>query len=301
MEITRIGELAALSTAVFWTVTVLSFEYAGKRVGALSLNLLRLTLGFIFLSLFSLVTRGMLFPADASPGMWFWLGLSGFVGFVVGDIFLFRAFIEIGARISMLIYASVPPLSAVLGWMMLGEVLTPAGFIGMGITIFGIALVILQRGKKETGSGIGFSHPVRGILFAFGGSLGQAGGLVLSKYGAGDYNAFAATQIRCLAGIAGFTAVILFLKRGSRIVAALKDKPAMKRILLGSFFGPFLGVSLGLYAVQHTSTGIASTIMAIVPVLIIPPSVVLFGEKVTVKEAAGALTAVAGVAFLFLF
>ena len=299
MAFSRIGELSALFTAIFWTVTVLSFEYAGKRVGALSLNLIRLTFGFLFISLYTSIVRGMPLPFDAAPETWLWLGLSGFSGFVLGDILLFRAFIEIGARISMLIYASVPPFSALIGWIVLGETLSPAAFLGMAVTISGIALVVLKKGP-ESGGGLRFSHPARGILLAFGGSLGQAAGLVLSKYGAPEYNAFAATQIRVMAGMIGFAAVILFLGRGGRLAAAMRDGKAMKRIVLGSFFGPFLGVSLGLYAVQKTSTGIASTIMAIVPVLIIPPSILFFREKVSPREIAGALIAVSGVALLFM-
>ncbi len=301
MEFSRIGELAALMTAISWTITSLSFEYAGKRVGTLPLNLIRITLGFLFIGLFSLFSRGMFFPLDATPDMWLWLSLSGLLGFVVGDLLLFRAYIEIGARISMLIYAGVPPLTALMGRLFLGEVMSPAGFVGMGITLSGIALVILRKRGGDSGGGIRFSHPLRGVLLAFGGALGQAMGLILGKHGAGNYNAFAATQIRCVAGILGFAAVILYLRRGDRVAAALRDGKAMKRILLGSFFGPFLGVSLSMYAIQRTGTGVASTIMAIVPVLIIPFSMFLFKEKVSVREAAGALIAVAGVAFLFLF
>jgi drug/metabolite transporter (DMT)-like permease len=145
----RLGEFAALATAIFWTVTVLCFEFAGKRVGTLSLNLIRLSLGFLFLSLFSWITRGRILPFDASPTLWFWLAASGLVGFVLGDILLFQAFIEIGGRISMLIYSAVPPLSALLGWVFLGERINLQGFIGMGITLTGIALVILERNSVE--------------------------------------------------------------------------------------------------------------------------------------------------------
>jgi drug/metabolite transporter (DMT)-like permease len=298
---TRIGELAALSTAFFWTITALSFEFAGKRVGILSLNLIRLVVGFTFLTLYSLFVRGMVLPFDAPSEVWLWMGLSGFFGFVIGDILLFRAFVLIGARISMLVYASVPPITAVIGFLVLGERLTLLSLLGMGVTLFGISLVILQRGGPSGSKGLlGLSHPMKGLLYAFGGAVGQALGLVLSKYGAPDFNPFAATQIRCLAGVIGFSAVILSLNRGNRLFTALRDVTAMRLILLGGFFGPFLGVSLGLYAVQHTTTGIASTIMALVPVLIIPPSIILFKEKVTLKEALGAVIAVVGVAFLFL-
>jgi drug/metabolite transporter (DMT)-like permease len=74
----------------------------------------------------------------------------------------------------------------------------------------------------------------------------------------------------------------------------------MVRIAMGGFFGPFLGVSLGLFAAQNTTTGVAATIIALVPVLIIPPSVLIFGEKVTAREIVGAVVAVTGVGLLFL-
>jgi len=292
------GELAALCTAVFWTITALSFESAGRKVGSLAVNWIRLVLGFVFLSLFTWILRGKLLPMDASMHAWFWLGLSGFVGFAIGDLFLFKAFVMIGSRISMLIMASVPLLTAVIGWIVMGEVLTPLDILGTALTIFGISWVILKRetGKKR----VNLSHPVSGILFAAGGALGQAIGLVLSKLGMGNYNAFAATQIRIISGLASFTLLFFVISAWKRVGSALKNLSAMKSISLGSFFGPFLGVSFSLLAVQHTTTGVASAIMGIVPVLIIIPAVFIYKEKVTAKEIAGAVVAVLGVVILFL-
>ncbi len=233
----------------------------------------------------------------------------------------------------MLIYSAVPPLSALLGWIFLDERISMQGLIGMIITLTGIALVILERENLEEdtpeesyadpplaypnskplasrqihpeisrlpASRSRFRHPIRGVLLAFGGALGQAGGLILSKHGAPSFNPFAATQIRCLAGIAGFTAVVLATQHVPQLIAAVRDKKAMRIILLGSFFGPFLGVSLSLLAIQHTSTGVASTIMALVPVLIIGPSHFLFHEPVRIREIIGAIVAVGGTVLLFL-
>jgi drug/metabolite transporter (DMT)-like permease len=305
----KLGELAALGTALFWTVSALSFEYAAKRVGTLSLNLLRLVVGFLLLVLFSLLTRGILLPTDATPQAWLWLSLSGLAGFVLGDLLLFRAFIEIGARLSMLIYSSVPPMVAILGWITLGESPTALGILGMAITVGGIALVVL-KGTPGGGAtplahlaGCGLrARPsfLRGVLLAVGGSLGQAVGLVLSKVGAPTYNAFSATQIRVIAGMAGFLAIIAALGRMPNLLRATRDGRAMGVLSIGAFFGPFLGVSLGLIAVQNTTAGIASTIMATTPVLIIVPSVLVRHEKVSPREIVGALVAVAGVALLFL-
>jgi len=294
----HLGEFAALGTAFCWTITALSFESAGKKVGSLAVNYLRLVIGFLFLSTFTLVVRGKLLPTDATSTNWNWLLLSGLVGFTLGDLFLFQAFVIIGARISMLIMALVPPITALIGWLFLGENLTGLEIIAMLITIGGICLVILERG--ETNGQVQFSRPFSGILFAFGGTLGQAIGLIFSKYGMGEYSPFAATQIRIIAGISGFTILFFFMKRWGKVFAALKNHAAMSRITVGSFFGPFLGVSLSLLAVQNTLTGIASTIMAIVPILIIPPAVFIFKEKINLKEVVGALIAIAGVTIYFL-
>ena len=297
-----LGEIAALLTAVCWTVTAMAFESAGKRVGALSLNLIRLIIGLVFLSIFNLIIHHELVPT-ATGYQWFWLVLSGLVGFVLGDLFLFRAFIMIGARISMLIMSLVPPITALIGWMTLGEVLNGREILGMSITITGIFLVMITRNRKEedTPAKNGRMGPlVVGGLFAFGGAVGQAAGLVLSKKGMQDMNAFSATQIRILAGMVGFLVVITLFRRWKRVGAAIRDLRAMKYMTLGSFTGPFLGVSLSLLAVQHTDTGIAATLMALVPVMIIPAAIVIHRERIRLLEIIGAIISVGGVALFFL-
>ncbi len=297
------GEIAALLTALSWTVTSMSFESAGKKVGSLAVNLIRLVIAFILYSVFSWITRGTLFPFDAGRERILWLSLSGLVGFVIGDLFLFQAFVVVGARISMLIMALSPPITALAGWLMLGEMLTPMNWVGMIVTMTGISIVILKRQNSTDPESkrkkIKAAYSIPGISLAFGGAIGQGVGLVISKKGMGDFDAFASAQIRVLTGIIGFAILFVFMKRYSRVWAALKNRAAMKRIWLGAFFGPFLGVSFSLLAVQHTQAGIAATIMAIVPVLIIPPAIILFREKVNWKEIFGAIVTVAGVAVFF--
>ena len=298
------GEIAGVLTAVFWTVTSMAFESAGKKVGSLAVNLIRLVMAFFFIGFYSLIARGFFFPTDASLYQWEWLTISGLVGFVIGDLLLFQAFVVVGARISMLMMSLAPPFAALVSWLLLGEVLSPVKWLGMAITMTGIVIVILKREKAEKNGAIvkrlksGYS--VQGILLAMGGAIGQATGLVLSKKGMGEYDAFSASQIRVLAGIASFTILFFFMKRWPRVWAALKHRSAMKRITLGAFFGPFLGVSFSLLAVQHTEAGIAATLMAISPVLIIAPAVIIFHEKVNWKEILGAVITVGGVAMFFL-
>jgi drug/metabolite transporter (DMT)-like permease len=166
----------------------------------------------------------------------------------------------------------------------------------MTLTFSGIAMAIFSRNKGEK---ISLKLAPRGILYAFGGAVGQAAGLVLSKFGMKDYDPFAATQIRIIAGVAGYIILVSLIARWTSVIIATKNKSGMKLTSLGAFFGPFLGVSFSLVAVKFTETGIASTIMALVPVFILLPAVVLYRQKVTVMEILGAIVSVAGVALFF--
>jgi drug/metabolite transporter (DMT)-like permease len=296
-----LGQTAALGTAVCWSVSALAFAAAGRRIGVLPLNLIRLVMALGFLCLAAWGLRGMALPVDASPRAWGWLSVSGLIGFVFGDLCLFQAYVLIGPRLSSLMMSLAPLLTALIGWLVLGERLTGRDSLGMALTVGGIAWAVLERKPEVTGE----VHPgprasLAGLALGFGGALGQAGGLVLSKLGMGSYDAVAATQVRVVAGIAGYALLLLALGRWSRVGAALEDRGALGFAALGAFFGPFLGVSLSLFAVRHTVAGVAASIMALQPVLVIPLVMLLHRERVGIAGFAGALVATAGVALLFL-
>jgi drug/metabolite transporter (DMT)-like permease len=294
----HLGELAALLTAFFWTVTSLSFESASHKIGSVAVNVIRLIIGFAFLSIFNFIWRGLILPFDATGENWIWLSLSGLVGFVFGDLFLFKSYTIIGSRFSMLIMTLVPPITAFFSFIILGERLTLFHYLGMTLTFTGIAMAIFSRSAK--GEKLSLKLAPKGILYAFGGAVGQALGLVLSKFGLKGYDPFAATQIRIMAGIFGYIILVTILSRWINVVKATRNKDGMLLTTLGAFFGPFLGVSFSLIAVKYTEAGIASTIMALVPVFIILPAVVIFKQKVTLPEMLGAIVSVAGVALFFL-
>jgi drug/metabolite transporter (DMT)-like permease len=305
-----LGHLAALGTAVCWAFSALAFAAAGRRIGILALNLIRLVIAFCLLSAAAWALRGAALPLDASPHAWGWLGVSGLVGFVFGDLCLFQAYRLIGPRLSSLLLSLAPPLTALIGWLALGETLTGRDALGMALTVSGIAWAVGERhppaapmapaapGSPEVAEPPA-RRPLAGVALGLGGALGQAGGLVLSKLGMGGYDPVAATQVRAVAGIAGYLLLLLVCRRWASVGAALRDRPALGNACAGAFFGPFLGVSLSLYAIRHTVAGVAASIMALQPVLVIPLVVLLHRERVGVGGIAGALVAVAGVALLF--
>ncbi len=298
------GEIFALITSFCWTISALSYESAGKKIGTVPMNLIRMTMAFVFISIYTVFVRGKLLPTDASQETWFWLIISGLVGFVIGDIMLFQSFVVIGARVSMIVMSLVPPIAAILGWLILGETMTGWQIFAMMVTVSGIVLVMLKRKKKQPEDGnpkkARISATLIGLLLALGGAVGQAGGLVISKKGMGNYDAFAASQIRIIAGVVGYTIIISFAGLWRKTFAGLKNLSAMKAVTLGSFVGPFLGVSFSLIAVKYTTTGIAATLTSLAPVIIILPSMLIHKEKISFQEVAGAVISVVGVALFFL-
>ncbi len=298
MYSSHIGEFAALLVAVFWTVTGLAFESATIKVGSVAVNIIRLVFGLIFLSLLTYITRSRVLPLDATAYSWIWLSVSGLIGFVIGDLFLFASYPIVGSWFAMLIMTLAPPTAAIFGFLILGERMEPKSLIGMFVTLLGIGLTIF--GRKKKGEKFTLDKPLKGILFAFIGALGQGLGIVFSKLGMGDYDPFASTQIRIIAAIIGFSILITISGRWHNIRKALRHPRGMRSITIGAFFGPFLGVSFSLIAVKYTHTGVASTIMAMVPILIIPPSIIFFKHRISPREILGAVLGVTGVVLFFI-
>ena len=287
------GEIASLLTAGCWMFSAIFFEKAGRRTGSLSVNIIRIFLGILFVGITTLFTRGMFFPMDATAYNWLWLGRSGIVGCFLGELFRFKSYILIGSRTSQLVMSLAPMITAVIGWFFLQEILSLKSIAGIVVSVTGIMIAVAGKNLK-------LNIPLRGFLYALGGALGQAVGLILSKKGMGDYDPIAATQIRAIFGFVAFALLVTFVGRWRRVFMTLRDKTGMKAITIGTVFGPFIGVSLSLYAVQHTETGIASALMALTPIFIIIPSAIMFKEKITARQVIGALISIGGATIFFL-
>lgn len=290
---THTGEIAALGVAICWTLSALFFQKAGDKIGSLSVNIIRLSMAFVFLGITTLFTRGLFLPTDATMHQWLWLGLSGIIGFFLGDLFLFKSYSVIGSRTAALIMSFAPMLTAIIGWFFLDEKLTGMNILAIVISLTGIVIAIANKKMR-------LNIPLKGFMLAFGGATGQALGIILSKKGMGDYDPVAATQIRAIFGLISFVALITFLGRWGKIREAARHKSGMRSVVVGSFFGPFIGVALSLFAIQQTKTGIASTLMALVPIFIIWPSAVMFDEKIKPQHVIGAIISMIGVSLFFL-
>jgi drug/metabolite transporter (DMT)-like permease len=296
------GELAALITAVLWAITSMFFTSASRRIGSYWLNKLRISLGIVLLGFTLFVTTGDIFPSNASNAVLIYLGISGIIGLAIGDSLLFRAFVIIGARLSLVIFTTAPIIAAVFAWFILGETLGFYAIIGITITVAGVAWVSAERSYENDQTTYADKGSKRiGILLALGGAAGQAIGLVLAKAGMSEGMApLPATFVRMLAAGAAIWIFSLITGDIRKTGVKYKDIKALFLALGGSICGPYLGVWMSLVAVKYTETGVASAIIATVPIMIIPLVVIFYKEKVSLRAILGAIITTAGVIILFL-
>lgn len=293
----HVGEIAGLGTALCWAASSLLFTRVGRKVGTVPLNVLRMAIALALAAIVGLVLRGRALPTDAGAEQWWWLGWSGFVGYFLGDLCQFRAFVEIGARLTLLLMATAPPMTALIGWALLGERLTPLSLVGMGLTTAGVAWVLSERTARAAAAGS--ARRLRGVLLGLGGALGQAVGLVLSKRGMVGYEPFAGAQVRMIVGLGCFVALAAAVRAGPRVRAAMRDRAVLGYTAAGAALGPLLGVALALFALQHTAAGVAASLLSTSPIFVIPLAAWFEGERAGLRGVLGAAVAVAGVALLF--
>lgn len=292
------GEAFALITAFCWAFNTLFYSLGGKRVGSYTVNVIRLYIAFPAILIIHLISEKTLFPLSASGSEYFWLSISGIIGFVLGDACLYEALVLLGARLTMLIMTLTPIFSAFIGWLFLNEILSLTEISAIVITVFGIAWVVShekytdKKRKKEN---------LWGILFAVGGALGQALGLLFSKIGMEKgISTISANSVRIAAALILMIIITSIRGKIKEGISKMKDLRSFKFILLGTILGPVIGVILSLYAINNTELGIASTLMALSPIILIPVHHFLFNERITLHSVLGTITALVGVSVLFL-
>ena len=325
-----LGELISIGVAFSWTATALLSEFGSKRLGNLTLNVLRMTFALLFsMVLFGVVTGEPLPTIGASAEACGWMLLSGLVGYVIGDFCLFQCYIIIGSRYGQLFMTLAPLAAALMAWVSLGQQMTMMSIVAMLVTLLGIGISVIGRASPQPspkgeegaahrsshsvlrglGGGLSLKLPLNGVLYAIGAAVCQGVGLVLSKIGMDHYEAvadmpewlvpFSANFYRCIAGFIGFLLLLYFRDGMAPLREAMHDRKGLTVATATTIFGPFVGVGFSLMAVQYTAAGIASTLMAMTPIIILLPSYWLFHERITWRAVVGAFISVIGVSLFF--
>jgi drug/metabolite transporter (DMT)-like permease len=295
----QFGELVSLATALLWTFSSLAWTSAGKRVGALAVSFIRLIIAAAMMIAYGRIVRGLWLPTDADARTWLLMGASGFFGFFLCDICLFKSLLLLGPRLTLLLFSLSPPITAIISWLCINDELTLRHWLAMAVTLAGVVWVVMEQpGSDEPPLARG--HWGRGVILGVFAAITAAIGTVFSKAGIGQYDAVAATLIRALIALPGYLVLITLWRRWPAMLAGARDLRAVGILTFGATVGPFIGVALNMVALRYAPSGIVATIIATMPVLVLPFSILLYHEKVSPRAVGGAIVAVAGVAMLML-
>ena len=297
----QVGILASVVTAALWTISTCAWSSAGRHITALAISSVRLWITCAFLIAYGWLVRGLPFPSDAPPRAWFYLGVSGFIGFFVGDLCYFKAILTLGPRLTLLLQAFAPPITAIISWLFLGEPLGAKEWLAMVITLAGVVWVVLERSEPERQANYPRSgHRGLGITLGVLAATGQALGLILSRQGIGTYDSVAATFIRVIGGLVGFSVLLTVLGKWREMGRAAVHPQALPILIGGSLLGPFLGVIACMIAVRNCNAAVAAIIINTMPIMVLPIMIFVYGERVSLRAAGGAVVSVLGVALLYL-
>jgi drug/metabolite transporter (DMT)-like permease len=307
MEPQMLGESAAIITSLMWTTCSLLFAYAGKRIGALSVNAIRIVIAVGMLGGAHILLLGTIIP-EANNSQWFYMGLSGIIGLALGDFGYFGTLVIMGPRRGTLLMSLAAVFALLSGYVILNEVLSFWSIAGIALTLSGVTWVILEREEITNELPLTKKEKILGVLLGLGGAAGQGIGLVISKYGmteaaddiSSPLNPLSATLIRMIAGAIFVWLAIIILKKFSMVISSFKDKKAMYATTGGAFFGPFIGVWLSMIAVTYAIAGVAQTLMSLMPIMVIPVVWLIYKQKTTWRGFIGAIIAISGVGILFL-
>lgn len=301
------GELAAIITTLCWSLGIFPFTEATRRIGAAPINQYRLLLAWLIISTILIINNSISISAlFTNPHLnhYVFLGLSGVIGFTIGDYCSFTSFKLLGPKLGSLYTTFAPGAALSIGFIVLGEKVNMIGICGILITVAGVIWLTLSKKDIAAAESAGFKRDKRGILLGITGALCQGTGLVLSKYGM-DYYAdklptMHAVWIRLLFAFSIAFLVSLFAKRlikNSKPILANQNN-AIPFMVLGTFLGPVAGVSFSLVAIQKMEVAVAQTIFALLPIFVLPVNLLVYKERITVQSVFACVTAIFGVLLL---
>lgn len=289
-------ELAALGTATCWATTGLISADAVRALGAFHFNLIRQGFVTLLLALILTATAGWQGLDLPTIGI---LAASGIIGILLGDTFNFAAVGRIGPRRAGAIFALNAPMAALMGWGFLGEALPLQAVLGIAITAGGVALAILGRPRANAHRLEALHGTIAlGVIFGLAAAAGQAAGSLIARpLMTGGLDPYLASLFRV--GASGLAMGLL----ATTPLAPPRNGAMSRRVLIltaaTAIIGLLIGMTLFLYALQGSQTGIIATLSATSPVIILPLLWLRTGQRPTAMSFAGGFLAVIGLALIF--
>jgi len=303
------GEVIALLTTLCWSIGIFPFTEATRRMGALPVNQYRLLFAWLIITLILFIFFGLNFNElvyGPTFENYLWFGISGIIGFTLGDYFGFSSFAMVGPKLASLYTTIAPGVALIFGIFILDENINFIGVVGIFVTWIGVAWLTLSKRDNAIASEKGFDRNTKGIVFGILGAACQGIGLVLSKKAMlitdDDFvvNPMHATWLRLFSAWVGAFLFAIFTGRLIKFTIPIlnNQKNGIPFMLLGTIFGPVMGVSLSLLAISKIPVAVAQTIFALLPIIVLPLNLIFYKEKITIHSVFACLVSMVGVFIL---
>lgn len=286
---------AALLTTVLFSISGVAASRTARILGGTEANFWRILLAALLLGILAnTFGAGLNGPALTT------FFISGIIGFGVGDLALYQAFPRLGSRLSiMLVHCLAAPFATVVEWFWLGNRIMPLEALASAITLLGVAVALAPSEHLH----LPRRTLIIGALMGTIAALGQGMGAVISRKAYEicreanfEMDGITAAYQRIWGGLLIAILSIAFVKATRREPAAPHDwKKLAPWLFTNVAFGPALGVACYQWALGVERTAIVLPIVALTPLMIIPFSWRIEGERPSARSLLGGVVAVAGV------
>jgi drug/metabolite transporter (DMT)-like permease len=303
------GIIFALLTTLSWSIGIFPFTVAARKMGTNSLNHFRLLLAMIIIGIYALIFyHNEFLPIFTSDYLqaWLWLSLSGIVGLTIGDYFAFEMYKILGARIGSVLTTFAPAAALILGSLLINESISAIGIFGIGLTIIGVNFVSLGKSERGKIPDHGHGSIPYGIIAGILAALCQGAGLVLAKKGMilqGNEHHLAPIPASFIRLTSATLSLVLFSIITNKLIAVFRPvvankEGAIRYAVLGTIFGPAMGMTLSLFTITRLDPSVAQTIFSLVPAFAYFLSALFFKDKITRRSMVGLVIAIVGVVVL---
>lgn len=293
------GELAALGVAFLWALTSIVYSKLGKKIPPLLMNLSKGGIA-IALIIFTILLSGQQLLPSINLIPFMLLVLSGAVGIGIGDTAYFSALNRLGARRTLLLKTLGPPFAAITSTIFLKEQLSYTAWVGILLTVLGVAWVISERATSVTGTN---KQLIPGVGFALLSAFTDALGAVFSRAALTDTSVTPlwSAMVRLIGGALILLLWLMLERKPVGVpVKELRSGKLLVIIALCAFLSTYLGFWLQQISLKFTTAGVAKSLGATSPIFVIPITFFL-GDVVTIRAILGVFVAVAGVGLLFIY
>ena len=296
-----LGELAALGTAISWTVSAVLYRRALADTKPLQANIVRLSCTSLLLVAFVVVigkstvfTSLPLYAVALSS-------LSGLIGLGLGDTLYMVSLKQIGVSRAVPISCTYPLFS------LLFALLIQPKTVGLGVTIAAIAIVFgiwLLAKEEEPDKGLEQKGlRIRGALFALGAAIVWAVSITMIN-AAVTLPATSNLDSALVLNTIRVVSVAVFLLASTpltdrKFTFTKVQRKSLILLVLGGLVALGLGWFLLAYSFLFISEAQAVPISSTTPLFAVVLGMIFLRERITIRNVAGTLAIVFGIFILF--